>query len=39
MIRRFDGIDNSDDDGDNTVEFPKDNIETEKRKRGINSDK
>jgi hypothetical protein len=29
----------SDDEGDNTVEFPKDNIEAEKRKRGINSDK
>ena len=29
----------SDDDDDNTVEFPKDNIEAEKRKRGINTDK
>ena len=28
-----------DDDGDNTVEFPKDNIENEKRKRGIHTDK
>lgn len=27
-----------DDDGDNTVEFPKDNIENEKRKRGIHTD-
>jgi hypothetical protein len=28
-----------DDDGNNTVEFPKDNIENEKRKRGIHTDK
>ena len=27
-----------DEDDDNTVEFPKDNIENEKRKRGINTD-
>ena len=27
-----------DENEDNTVEFPKDNIENEKRKRGINSD-
>lgn len=26
-------------DDDNTVEFPRDNVEAEKRKRGINSDK
>lgn len=33
-IRRKFG-DADDDDGDNTVEFPKDNIENEKKKRGI----
>lgn len=36
-IRRRFGHDENDDEDepDNTVEFPKDNIETEKRKRGI----
>lgn len=28
-----------DEEEDNTVEFPRDNIENEKRKRGINTDK
>ncbi len=30
--------DEPEDDGDNTVEFPKENVETEKKKRGIHTD-
>lgn len=37
--KKFGGSDqSSEEQEDNTVEFPKDNIENEKRKRGINSD-
>ena len=37
IAERFAGS-NTLDEEDNTIEFPKDNIENEKKKRGINSD-
>ena len=37
IAEKFSGS-NTLDEKDNTVEFPKDNIENEKKKRGINSD-
>lgn len=37
IAEKFSGS-NTFDEEDNTVEFPKDNIENEKKKRGINSD-
>lgn len=36
--KKFGRDDGSDDEEDNTVEFPRENVETEKKKRGINSD-
>lgn len=36
--KKFGGTEQTSDEEDNTVEFPKDNIENEKKKRGINSD-